>query len=126
MMVVAAGPLLVVVRARPAREPNRLVREFVKGLLHEFGTGQPVMDPQGLATALGDGRNARVCLQLRRGVPAGPVGPQGRGQPRCTDVAGAGKTDEDIVIGMRGKHLGDALVKRLVGGNESAVLRGGG
>src|SRR6266850_4441812 len=102
-MVIAAGPLLVVVRARPAGEPNRLVCEFVKGLLHEFGTGQPVMDPHALATPLSDRRNAGMRLQLRRGVPPGPVGPKGRGQPRRTDVAGARKTGEDVVIAMLSK-----------------------
>lgn len=122
-MVIAASPLLVVVRARPAGEPNRLVGEFVKGLLHEFGTGQPVMDPQGLATPLRDRRNARVRLQLRGGVPSGPVGPEGGGQPRRRDVAGARKTGEEAVIGVRGKHLSDAIVKRLDGGHERPQLR---
>src|SRR2546426_11622384 len=99
-MIVAARPLLIVVRSRPPGETNRLVGEFVKGLLHEFGTGQPVMDPQGLTTPLSDGRNPGMRLQLRRGVPTGPVGPKGRGQPRRTDVAGARKAGEDVVIGM--------------------------
>src|SRR3989442_6020497 len=112
-MVIAPGPLLIVVRARPAGETNRLVSEFVKGLLHEFGTGQAVMHPHGLTTPLSDGRNAGMRLQLRRGVPAGPVGSKGRGQPRRTDIAGARKTGEDVVIGMLGKYLGDALVKCL-------------
>src|SRR2546428_14121555 len=99
-MIVAARPLLIVVRSRPPGKPNRLIGEFVKGLLHEFGTGQPVMDPQGLTTPLSDGRNAGVRLQLRRGVPAGPVGPKGRGQPRPTAIAGARKAGEHVVIAM--------------------------
>src|SRR5262247_341783 len=110
-MVVAAGPLLVVVRARPLGKPNRLVGKFVKGLLHEFGTGQAVMDPQRLATPLRDGRNARVRLQLRGGIPARPVGPEGRGQARGTHVAGAWKAAKEVVIGMLRKHLGDPRVE---------------
>ena len=88
-MVIAAGPLLVVVGPRPAREANRLVGEFVKGLLHEFGTGQAVMDPDGLPTPLGDGGNAGVRLELRRGVPTRPVGAKGRRQPRGAQTAPA-------------------------------------
>ena len=122
-MSIATRPLLVVVGTRPARKANRLVREFVKGLLHEFGTRQPMMDPQALATPLRDGRNAGVRLQLRSRVPSRPIGPQGRSQARGADVAGARKTNEDVVIGMCGKHLGDASVERLDRRDQRAQLR---
>src|SRR5262249_12918944 len=103
VMVVATGALLVVVGARPVGEPNRLVREFVKGLFHEFGAGQSMMDPHALATAFGDGPNARVRLQLGGGVPTRPVGSKGRRQARRTDLAGAREAAKDRVVGMRGK-----------------------
>ena len=75
-MVVAACALLVVVGPRPAREADRLVGEFVKGLLHEFGTGQAVMHPDGLPTRSVTGAipewawsSAAQC-QRARSVPA--------------------------------------------------------
>ena len=70
MVIITARALLVVVRASPAREANGLVGEFVKGLLHELGTGQPVMDPQALATPLRDGRDARASLEFGGRLPA--------------------------------------------------------
>src|SRR6516165_6493076 len=64
VMIVAAAALLIVVRARPPRKPNRLIGEFVKGLLHEFRAGQPMMDPARLPAPFGDGPDARVGLEL--------------------------------------------------------------
>ena len=60
VMIIAAAPLLVVVGPRPVRKPNGLIREFVKGLLDEFRTGQAMVDPEGFAAPFGHGSNARV------------------------------------------------------------------
>ena len=103
VMIIAAPTLLVVVRSRPLRKANGLIREFVKALLDEFWTGQPMVHPERLATPFGHGRNPRMGLELRRGLPPGPIRPERRGQARRTDVAGARKTGEDVVIGMRAK-----------------------
>ena len=58
VMIIAAPTLLVVVRPRPLRKANGLIREFVKGLLDEFRTGQAVVDPEGFPAAFGHGSDA--------------------------------------------------------------------
>ena len=94
-MVVAAVTLLVVVCAGPRGEPNRLVRVFVEGLLEKFWTRQAVMHPAGLPAAFGDGRDARVRLQVAGGLPAGAIGAEGGRQPRGADRARA-RVDPDF------------------------------
>ena len=56
-MVVASTALLVVIRAGPGGEADRLVRVFVKRLLEELRTRQAVMHPEGLAAAFGHRRD---------------------------------------------------------------------
>src|ERR1700730_10466906 len=70
VMIIAAPSLLVVVRPRPLRKANGLIREFVKGLLDQFRTGQAMVDPEGFAAPFGHGRDARVRLQVGGGLPA--------------------------------------------------------
>ena len=95
--------LLVVVRARPAREADRLVREFVEGLLHEYWTGQAMVDPDGRPAADRDRRDARVGLEVGRGLPARAVGAEGGGEAGRTHGARAGEAHEDVAIRMRRK-----------------------
>src|ERR1700737_2776611 len=99
-MIVAPTALLVIVRARPPRKANGLIGEFVKGLLHEFRTGEAVVDPDRLSTPFGDRADAGIRLELRGRLPAGPIGPERGRQARSTDVPGPGETGEQIVIGM--------------------------
>ena len=69
-MIIPAAALLVVVRPCPLGKTNGLIREFVKGLLDEFRTGQAMVDPEGFAAPFGHGRDARVGLQVGGGLPA--------------------------------------------------------
>src|SRR6266852_9208721 len=68
VMIVAAGALLVVVGAGPQGEANRLVRKFMKGLLDEFRTSQPMVDPQGFAAALWHRSDAGGILVRDSGI----------------------------------------------------------
>ena len=122
-MIVAPSPLLVVVRARPSREPNGLIGEFVKRLLHEFRASQPMMHPERLPAPFSHRPNAGIRLDLDRRFPPGPVSPEGGGQARGTHVPRARETGEELVIGMLGKHLGNAILEGRDGADQPPHLR---
>ena len=113
-MIVAAASLLIVVAACPDGEADRLVRIFVKRLLEELRTRQAMMHPEGFAAAFRDRRDAHVCLELGRRVPAGAVGAKGGREARGADRPGPGETREERVVGVVGEDRRDLRVE---GGN---------
>lgn len=85
----------------------------MKRLFDEFRTRESVVHPERLPTAFGDGRDARVGLQFRRGVPARAIRPQRRRQARGAHRPGPGEALEERVIRVLRKRLGNAGIERL-------------
>ena len=123
-MVVAPAPLLIVVAARPHGEADRLVRVFVERLLEELRTREAVMHPEGLAAAFSDRRDARVRLELGRGLPASAVGAEGGRQAGRADRPRAGETREERVVGVVGENRRDLRVEGGNGLEQGAELGG--
>ncbi len=122
-MIVAAAALLIVIGAGPLGEANGLVRKFMKSLLDEFRTGQPMVNPQGFAAAFGDRSDAGVRLELDSGIPAGAITAKRGRQARSTHRAGTRETVEQSVIGELSKQVGDAFIELLNGADQRAELR---
>src|SRR5262249_17148364 len=121
-MILAASAHLIVISARPFGEADRLIGKLVESLLHELGASQSVMNRFGITAAFSDRRNAGVRLDFNGGLPARPVGTEGRCQTWGADLAGAWKTVKYIVVGMLSKSVRDLFIELLYSSDQRAQL----
>ena len=57
----------------PRRKSRALLSKLVKGLADEYGPGKSAVNPNRFATALNDGSDTRIFLDVRRVRPAGSI-----------------------------------------------------
>src|SRR5207244_2299228 len=95
----AVLPLLLVISPRPERLFSGRIREFVKGLAQELGTGPAPVHPAHLAARRSDGSDARELLNLFGALIAVAVSAERGGQARAQGFSGAGQAVTELLVG---------------------------
>src|SRR5207245_8767819 len=93
----AVLPLLLVISRRPERLFSGRIREFVKGLAQELGTGPAPVHPAHLAARRSDGSDARELLNLFGALIAVAVSAERGGQARAQGFSGAGQAVKELL-----------------------------
>jgi hypothetical protein len=96
---------------------------FDEGLTKEFGASPTPVDPMGLATALGNWRDAREHLKSCGGCEAVALLTKSSEKPRCEDLSSAGKVGEQVKVWQCFATTCNFFVESEDAGGKSAELR---
>ena len=118
----ALCPVALVEGPCPERVWNGAGDPLDESLAEEFGASPTPVDPVGLATALGDWRNAREPLQCSGGSEAVALLTEGNEESRREDLSCAGKVGKQFEVGKRLAATCDLFVEADDACRESSKL----
>src|SRR6266568_3016527 len=104
-------PLLLVISPRPERLFSGRIREFVKGLAQELGTGPAPVHPAHLAARRSDGSDAGELLNLFGALIAVAVRAERGGQARAQGFSGAGQAVKELLVGVLAEEFFQRLIE---------------
>jgi hypothetical protein len=113
LMSAAFGPLLRIVGTCPERMTGGFVGPFHEGLTKELRALEPPVDPTRVPAAFGDGRNARILLELSGGGIAVALFAKSDEETRGEDRAGAWERTKEGEVGMGRGQLRNGVVEAL-------------